>query len=92
MDSIFSIFLVFLKHGSAYMIPNLSEWPARLEGFLLSAIKCGRVPKHVAFIMDGNRRYARKQDIDTVKGHEFGFSKLEEVSNSLQNDGGAELS
>ena len=29
-----------------------------------------KMPKHVAFIMDGNRRYSKLQgNIDVVKGH-----------------------
>ena len=37
------------------------------------------VPNHVAFIMDGNRRYARGKNEKVIKGHESGFSKLVEV-------------
>lgn len=39
-----------------------------------------KMPKHIAIIMDGNRRYAKLQgDIDVVKGHEFGVDTLEKV-------------
>ena len=39
------------------------------------------VPKHVAIIMDGNRRYAREvlKAENTNKGHEMGKDKLKEV-------------
>lgn len=38
------------------------------------------MPKHVAIIMDGNRRYARLQgNVDVVKGHELGADTLEKV-------------
>ncbi|EDW31055.1 GL15247 [Drosophila persimilis] len=37
---------------------------------------CGHIPKHVAFVMDGNRRFARSQQIDKIEGHSRGFSKL----------------
>jgi len=37
------------------------------------------VPSHVAFIMDGNRRYARGKNERVISGHESGFSKLVEV-------------
>lgn len=42
-------------------------------------LRQGAVPKHVAFIMDGNRRYAKKMKVQTIEGHFKGFKKLEEV-------------
>ena len=39
----------------------------------------GPTPRHVAFIMDGNRRYARKTDVEVKQGHADGFDKLKEV-------------
>jgi hypothetical protein len=56
---------------------------SRLEGLLrkpaIRVIKCGPVPEHVAFIMDGNRRFALKKRARKEEGHVFGFMKLEEV-------------
>ncbi|XP_017056353.1 dehydrodolichyl diphosphate synthase complex subunit DHDDS [Drosophila ficusphila] len=37
---------------------------------------CGYIPHHVAFVMDGNRRFARSQQIDKIEGHSRGFEKL----------------
>ena len=37
------------------------------------------MPKHIAFIMDGNRRYARKCQVERQEGHSQGFNKLAEV-------------
>jgi len=39
----------------------------------------GNVPKHIAIILDGNRRYARKLGIAKFKGHEKGFNKIKEL-------------
>lgn len=40
----------------------------------------GPVPKHIAIIMDGNRRFARELGIEPTKGHLRGKDKLEEVT------------
>ncbi|KAM6296096.1 dehydrodolichyl diphosphate synthase complex subunit DHDDS isoform 3-T3 [Aegotheles albertisi] len=47
-----------------------------IERFCANIIKAGPMPKHVAFIMDGNRRYARKCHVERQQGHSQGFDKL----------------
>ncbi|ETE73978.1 Dehydrodolichyl diphosphate synthase [Ophiophagus hannah] len=47
-----------------------------LERFCASVIKAGPMPKHIAFIMDGNRRYAQKHKVKKLEGHSQGFAKL----------------
>lgn len=42
--------------------------------------QAGPMPKHVAFIMDGNRRFAVKKNMQRQEGHMQGFNKLAEVS------------
>ena len=37
------------------------------------------VPKHIAIILDGNRRYSKKVGIPTFKGHEKGYNKIKDV-------------
>lgn len=37
------------------------------------------IPQHIAFIMDGNRRWARKRGLPDIKGHEAGADALEEI-------------
>ena len=37
------------------------------------------VPRHIAVILDGNRRYGRKIGLKPWKGHEFGIKKLEQL-------------
>lgn len=38
-----------------------------------------KVPRHIAIILDGNRRYAKKLGLQPWKGHEFGIKKLEQL-------------
>uniref|UniRef100_A0A7N5JEA3 Alkyl transferase n=1 Tax=Ailuropoda melanoleuca TaxID=9646 RepID=A0A7N5JEA3_AILME len=54
---------------------ELSLW----ERFCANIIKAGPMPKHIAFIMDGNRRYARKCQVERQEGHSQGFNKLAET-------------
>lgn len=35
-------------------------------------LKCGVIPQHVAFIMDGNRRYAKQNKVKKLDGHSKG--------------------
>uniref|UniRef100_A0A3Q3X7R0 ditrans,polycis-polyprenyl diphosphate synthase [(2E,6E)-farnesyldiphosphate specific] n=1 Tax=Mola mola TaxID=94237 RepID=A0A3Q3X7R0_MOLML len=50
-----------------------------IEKFSANILKAGPMPKHVAFIMDGNRRFARKKNMECLKGHMQGFNKLAET-------------
>jgi len=40
-----------------------------------------KVPRHVAIIMDGNRRFASQMGMDPLTGHAVGRDKLEEIVN-----------
>ncbi|KPM03857.1 dehydrodolichyl diphosphate synthase-like protein [Sarcoptes scabiei] len=50
-----------------------------LERIVIKILSHGPMPKHVAFIMDGNRRYATKLNEEKSLGHSKGFDKLAEV-------------
>lgn len=50
-----------------------------LMSCLLKTLQLGPMPRHVGFIMDGNRRFAKQRALQTFKGHELGFSQLENV-------------
>jgi len=41
-----------------------------LEKLSLNVMKQGHVPEHIAFIMDGNRRFAKDKHSKALSGHE----------------------
>jgi undecaprenyl diphosphate synthase len=47
-----------------------------LSGVCSVLIAGGPIPKHVAVVMDGNRRFARSRNFSQTRGHEFGADKL----------------
>ncbi len=58
----------------AKFIYSLYEW------YIMRHLDPEKMPKHIAIIMDGNRRYSKIQgNIDVVKGHEIGVDTLEKV-------------
>ncbi|KAH6568031.1 hypothetical protein BASA50_006057 [Batrachochytrium salamandrivorans] len=57
-----------------------SSWVLSLmQKLVLAILVLGPVPKHVAFVMDGNRRFAKKLHRPLGEGHHLGFNKLEET-------------
>lgn len=40
---------------------------------------------HIGFICDGNRRWARAQNLPTLEGHKRGFDKVEVIIDALKN-------
>ena len=61
------------------------EWAVfQLRELLIGALKQGPIPQHVAFVMDGNRRFAKKHRIETVEGHNLGFEALARVHSLWQ--------
>ncbi|KAF8163809.1 Decaprenyl diphosphate synthase-like protein [Crassisporium funariophilum] len=49
---------------------------SKARNFLLKILAAGPIPKHVAFVMDGNRRYARTNHKAVQQGHADGFIAL----------------
>ncbi len=50
--------------------------PSPIQSLVISI---NQKPDHVAIIMDGNRRWAKKKSLDPFKGHERGEETVEEV-------------
>ena len=58
---------------------NFNKEQGFFESLCYKVIKMGNMPKHVAVIMDGNRRFAKKENISRKDGHTAGFEKLAQV-------------
>ncbi|MBQ2638729.1 di-trans,poly-cis-decaprenylcistransferase [Candidatus Saccharibacteria bacterium] len=39
-----------------------------------------QMPKHIGFIVDGNRRWAREKGLPTLEGHRKGFDQVEKIA------------
>ncbi|KAI9841620.1 MAG: cis-prenyltransferase [Thelocarpon superellum] len=56
------------------------EWALeQLRELVIGALRQGPIPEHVAFIMDGNRRFAQSHHIERVEGHHLGFEALARI-------------
>ncbi|OGE19786.1 di-trans,poly-cis-decaprenylcistransferase [Candidatus Daviesbacteria bacterium RIFCSPLOWO2_02_FULL_41_8] len=42
------------------------------------------IPSHIAFVMDGNRRWARSKGLPDIKGHEAGAEALEQLVDAAE--------
>ena len=54
----------------------LSSW---FRSVCCRVLQAGPMPSHIAIIMDGNRRFAKKSRQERSFGHVMGFEKLVEV-------------
>lgn len=52
---------------------------AQVQNAFLKILSSGPIPQHVAFVMDGNRRYARRRHQAVFQGHAQGFTALRRV-------------
>ena len=51
----------------------------QLMQFIIFLLKYLHVPNHIAFIMDGNRRFARERNLEIQSGHLSGSNQLEQT-------------
>ncbi len=68
---------MFIQHYWTWLRTKVTT---KARDILLKVLASGPTPKHVAFIMDGNRRYARLNHMAIKDGHSEGFIALRQVS------------
>ena len=59
------------------------EIPADID---ISALDVDNIPRHVAVIMDGNGRWAKKRMLNRLKGHKAGIEAVRETIRCASND------
>ncbi|KAL7624505.1 cis-prenyltransferase [Parahypoxylon ruwenzoriense] len=72
---------LYLSHVRNWIFKSPpAEWMMRsARELLIGTLKQGPIPQHVAFEMDGNRRFAKNHKIETIEGHHLGFEALARV-------------
>ena len=60
------------EQGLAWFTKHARHWSCQ-------ALQAGPLPQHIAFVMDGNRRYADRQHWERVAGHRLGYYKVQNV-------------
>ena len=55
----------------------------RNTGISSNGLDGRRVPQHIAIIMDGNARWAKKHGLTVAQGHRAGYHNIERVTRSL---------
>ncbi|CAG8699504.1 932_t:CDS:2 [Dentiscutata erythropus] len=69
-----------LKTTPNFLTSPISYISHHAQSLLIKILKQGPIPQHLGFIMDGNRRFARKMNYkQVVEGHFMGYDKLQEV-------------
>lgn len=64
-----------------FMLESLKDFfkPGSEEERLANQLDYSRLPQHVAVIMDGNGRWAKKKDLPRIEGHRAGTKSVQEV-------------
>ena len=57
----------------------MQEKKETIESALLEQIKEKKLPFHIAIIMDGNGRWARKRGLPRIAGHKKGMETLKQI-------------
>ena len=73
-----------MAFGLRRFLSSLAAWLLSLwTRFVLLVLSTGPIPNHIAFIMDGNRRYARRKGEPVFRGHDEGSQALRRVYNNI---------
>lgn len=60
-------------------IPGVSILEGAIQSVLINILKTGPIPNHLSFVMDGNRRFAKINNLPLKEGHRQGADALARV-------------
>ncbi|GMM37079.1 ditrans,polycis-polyprenyl diphosphate synthase [Saccharomycopsis crataegensis] len=60
-------------------LPIISYVLELIKHILIRSLRTGNLPNHIAFIMDGNRRYAKQHKLPVSQGHNMGSESLASI-------------
>ena len=66
---------------------NMDNYTNMTKEKLLEQIDLNRIPQHIAIIMDGNGRWAKKQKLARIKGHVAGTKIIKNLIRSCSDLG-----
>lgn len=72
------------------MLGKLKYWKERPKGYSKEDIMKGQIPNHIAIIMDGNGRWAKKRALPRSAGHHEGMKVVRRVT-KLANELGVKV-
>ena len=67
--------------------PVTEIYPDPPAGLDPRALDEGRIPQHVAVIMDGNGRWAKKRALNRLRGHRAGIDAVRETIRAASDSG-----
>jgi ditrans,polycis-polyprenyl diphosphate synthase len=60
-------------------LPGFSILEGAIQNLMINILKTGPIPKHISFVMDGNRRFAKTYNLPLKEGHGLGAEALIKV-------------
>ena len=69
------------------MISTIPVGLDRKEAKVYASLDADRLPKHIAIIMDGNGRWAKRRHMPRIAGHKVGVESVRSVAEAASNIG-----
>ncbi len=75
-QGIFSVRSTYISYGLEYIAQNIKTPTTVLQ---YPTMRQFNLPNHVALIPDGNRRWAKENNLPTFEGHKKGYQRTIEI-------------